>query len=102
MAQKLVSSFTATGQSSSFLPDGVDDLISRPFNLSIWGTFVGTVQLERSFDNGVTWLPLTALGSSLAFTAPCSETFTECEASVIYRLNCTAYTSGTINYRLSQ
>jgi hypothetical protein len=27
--------------------------------VSIWGTFTGTVKLERSFDDGVTWLVCT-------------------------------------------
>lgn len=94
---------TATGQSGSLSPAaGLSKIDSAPFNVSLWGTFVATVQLERSFDGGTTWLPLTALGSSLAFTAPCSEVFEETEEGVAYRLNCTAFTSGTVNYRLSQ
>lgn len=90
--------FTSTGTSPAFTP--------RPqymFNVSLWGTFVGTVSLERSFDLGTTWLPLTANGVSIeSFTAPCSEQLQEDELKVQYRFNCTAYTSGTINYRLSQ
>lgn len=103
MSQALTGTFAATGQSAVFLPDGIGDLVDRAFNISLWGTFVATVQLERSFDNGVTWLPLTAGGTAtLKFTAPCSESAGETEAGVLYRLNCTAYTSGTVNYRLSQ
>jgi hypothetical protein len=93
--------FTATGQSASFTP-ATPDNNRGPFNMSLWGTFVGTVQVERSFDGGTTWLPLTALGTAIPFTAPCSEVFEELEFGVQYRLNCTAYTSGTINYRLSR
>ena len=93
--------FAATGQSAVFSPQGINP-VSRPFNLSLWGTFAATVQLERSFD-GATWLPLTALGTAVyVFTAPCSETAEETEMGVVYRLNCTSYTSGTVNYRLSQ
>lgn len=103
MAQNLTNAFTATGQSAAFLPDGIGDSLTRSFNISVWGTFVGTVQLERSFDNGTTWLPLTAGGTQIEkFTAPASESVDEFEVGVLYRLNCTAYTSGTINYRLSQ
>jgi hypothetical protein len=102
MAQNVSSTFTGTGQSASFLIKGVDDRRPTSFNLSLWGTFVGTVQLERSFD-GSTWLPLTANGTQIyKFTAPCSEPVEESEIGVLYRLNCTAYTSGTINYRLSE
>lgn len=103
MTPAVTASFTATGQSASFTPEGANTPeSSAPFNMSLWGTFVGTVQLERSFDSGVTWLPITALGTSITFTAPASEVFAEPEVNVRYRLNCTAYTSGTINYRLSQ
>ena len=90
--------FVATGQSPSFAPLG-----GRGFNASLWGTFSASVQLERSFDKGTTWLPLTANGTAIEkFTAPCSESLQEDEDGVLYRFNCTAYTSGTVNYRLSQ
>lgn len=79
------------------------DLTVSGFNVSGWGTFVGTVQLQRSFDSGVTWLPQTLLGAATnSWTAPFSEKITETESGVLYRLACTAYTSGTINYRISQ
>ena len=97
--------FTATGVTAApyFSPEYTSSVDgSAPFNMSLWGTFVGTVQLERSFDNGVTFLPLTALGTAITFTAPATEVFNEPESGVQYRLNCTAFTSGTINYRLSQ
>ena len=90
--------FTATGQSSSFTP-----VCGRSFNVSLWGTFSGGAQLERSFDGGTTWLPITAAGTQLyKWTGPASEVVDEAEYGVLYRLNCTAYTSGTINYRISQ
>lgn len=90
--------FAATGQSKAFTP-----VAGRGFNASLWGTFVATVQVERSFDSGATWLPLTANGTQLEkFTAAASEQLQEDESGVQYRFNCTAYTSGTVNYRLSQ
>lgn len=90
--------FTATGQSASFTP-----LAGRSFNTSVWGTFVATVQLERSFDAGTTWLPTTASGTQLnKWTAPVSEQWSDDEFGVLYRLNCTSYTSGAGNYRISQ
>jgi hypothetical protein len=93
----LAGSFTATGQSSAVVFYG-------SFNLSLWGTFVGTVRLERTFDGGTTWLPVSSdpAGDNLQWTAPFSGTWTEVEHTVGYRFNCTAYTSGTINYRGSQ
>src|SRR5579864_8683881 len=90
--------FTATGQSAAFVP-----AVGRGFNLSLWGTFSATVQLQRSFDNGITLLPLTANGATVeSFTAPCSEQWQDDEVGVQYFLVCTAFTSGTINYRISQ
>lgn len=90
--------FGATGQSASFTPKRDD-----PFDVSLWGTFVATVQLERSFDAGVTWLPVTySDGSSRAWTGAVSTDLQETSDGVIFRLNCTSYTSGTVNYRISQ
>lgn len=89
-------SFTGTGQSATFTPG-----YGRGFNVSLWGTFSGIVQLERNLD-GINWLPITASGYSYAaYSAPCSEIFEEDENGVLYRLNCASYTSGTINYRMS-
>jgi hypothetical protein len=91
-------SFSAAGQSASFQP-----INGRAFNITLWGTFSASVQLERSFDSGATWRALTASGVTLyAWTGAASETAEEAEYGVIYRLNCTAYTSGTVNYRISQ
>lgn len=90
--------FTATGNSASsaFFPGGL--------NCSIWGTFVGTVGIERSFDGGATFIPIEKdlAGTNLTFTAPDSVIVEEVESAVLYRAVCSAFTSGTINYRLSQ
>ena len=72
------------------------------FNYSLSGTFVGTVRLEKSYNEGTTWMPVTAGGIDVEFIAPCEELFTEPEVGVVYSWNCTAYTSGTINARISQ
>lgn len=68
-------------------------------------TYSGTIQLERSFDGGATWLVANVGGSgTLAqYTTgtPVALVFGEPEAGVLYRLNCTTYSSGTINYRIS-
>ncbi|NUB07020.1 hypothetical protein FW320_12650 [Azospirillum sp. Vi22] len=73
------------------------------FNVSLWGTFVATVALERSFDGGTTWLNCTRPdGTANAFTAPVSLVCDEPETGVLYRLNCSAFTSGTVNWRISQ
>ena len=68
--------------------------------------YSGTVQLERSFDGGGTWLVCNIGGAGALAQynsgTPVSLTFGEPEQDVLYRLNCVAYTSGTINYRISQ
>jgi hypothetical protein len=60
--------------------------------------------LQRTFDGGTTRLPVSSdpAGDNLQWTVPASLTWTEVEKQVGYRLACTAYTSGTINYRVSQ
>lgn len=73
------------------------------FNVAIWGTFVATLQVEKSYDGGTTWIPLFNFftGAAVAFTAPGSLQIGECERGVTYRMHCTQYVSGTANYRFS-
>jgi len=97
-APSVVGTFAATGQSASFVP-----LAGRGFNVTAYGTFVASFQLERSFDAGAHWSPITAAGTQrYIWTTPESEVAQEDQYGVMYRLNCTAYTSGTVNYRISQ
>jgi len=102
--------FTGTGRSgnatrgtqsgSGSVPPVFKDL----FNAALWGTFVGTVKLEKSFDGGTTWLPVSKdiAGNEAAYTAPVNLGIYEPEPNILYSWNCTSYVSGTINYRLSQ
>jgi hypothetical protein len=73
------------------------------FNASVQGTFVGTVKLERSFDEGVTFQVVSkdSSGADASFTAPCSLVVEEVEKGVVYRWNCTAWTSGTLACRIA-
>lgn len=90
----LTGTLAATGTSPLFCFYGA-------FNVSLWGTWSATVVLNRSFDGGTTWLTRTdALGSG-SYTANTSFRIAEPEKGVLYQISCTAYTSGTINYRLS-
>ena len=106
MATPVTGTFTATGVSDSLSPEKGSRRRrgSTPFNISLWGTFVGTVKLERSFDGGTTWLPKTVGTDASLYTwsAPISMSDEEGEDGVAYRLNCTSFTSGSISYRLSQ
>lgn len=98
MAQIIGGSFSATGVSAAFVP-GVRN--PAGFNISIWGTFSGTVVVERSFDDGTTWLPKWP-DAVYSISSPVSFGDEETEEGVKYRLNCTSYSSGPINYRVSQ
>jgi len=73
------------------------------YNVAITGTFSATVQLERSFDGGGTWAPLSGstIGTTIQFTAPTTFVLNETERGVLYRVNCTVWASGTVNVRIS-
>ncbi len=88
-------SFTATGQSDeNQAADGI-------FNLSISGTFVATIDLERSFDEKTTWVAVSSFSAVTEQTGEASVK-NQVNSPVAYRLNCTAYTSGTVNFALTQ
>lgn len=90
--------FTASGQATTAVE------LFGSFNMDISGTFVGTVQMERSFNGGASFNAVAedGAGTAAAYTAPVSLTAKEIERGTLYRLRCTAYTSGTANVRLSQ
>lgn len=94
-------SFTGTGTST-----GIGFLGKA--NVSLGGTSpVGTVKLERSFDGGTTYIDVSqdAAGTPASYALNSTEVsfvVEEIERGALWRFNCTAYTSGTITYRLSQ
>lgn len=72
------------------------------------GSWNATVELDRSFDGGTTWYavgdPGGPNGQAIYSTnnIDVSRLVGEPEKGVLYRLRCTTWTSGTINYRMSQ
>ncbi len=68
------------------------------FNLSISGTWTGTVTVQRSFDSGSTWLDV------MTKTANTEEYGTEPEGGIQYRAGIKTgdFGSGTAVIRLSQ
>lgn len=98
MTAIITGSFTATGQSAWA------NVRPGPFRIALQGTFTATARLELSFDGGTTAIAVArdATGSNASYTAPMALTSTEYETGVLYRWNCTAFTSGTVNYRISQ
>ena len=67
------------------------------FNVSVSGTWVGTVSLQRSYDNA-TWMDVES------YTANVETTVNEPESEIYYRLGMANgdFSSGTCNVRLSQ
>ena len=93
-----------TVQTGSFTSSTTSTAIQifGPMNLTFWGTFSASTQVQRSFDGGTTWINVSEdiAGTPAAYTTAVSLVFNEPEPGVLYRLNCT-YTSGTVNYRIS-
>ena len=74
------------------------ELAAGPFNFSLSGTWVATVHVQRSFDQGVTWLDVDS------FTSNCELVGDNPEGGVYYRFGVKTggYTSGTAVGRISQ
>lgn len=98
-AQVVQQTFTGTGCTSQpFTPTKAN------FNVSGWGTFSSVAwQLYRSFDQGVTKLPITAAGTTLySWTVPASETASEVEYGVQYYACVNSFSGTSITLRISQ
>jgi hypothetical protein len=94
---------TATGVSGGFVALEDTDNMDGRFNFSVWGTFVGTFRVLRSFDGGTTKLPCTdSAGAAVTFSGPLTIVMIEPENGVTYYIEVTAYTSGSIFYRFSK
>ena len=96
-------SFAATGNGTWFTPNTGNYNNSQQFNIAVSGVFVGTLVLECSFDGGTTAIPVNryCTNTAVSYTAPGNEVLPCPEGGVQYRWRCSAYTSGTANYRLS-
>ena len=95
----LLGSFTGTGNDGAFIS------FLGPFNFAAWGGS-GTIGLEASFDGGTTWIGVPANDSGTVIsvatgTANALFRVNEPEPGVMYRARCSAFTSGTVNYRIS-
>lgn len=72
------------------------------FNVSVAGTFTGSLVLECSFDGGTTALPVATIdGSAFSITAPGAWVVRNTERGVLHRLRFTSHTSGMAACRLS-
>ena len=73
-------------------------LITKDFSLSLSGTWVATVFVQRSFDGGTSWVDVESFTSNGEFVGY------EPEEGIYYRFGCKTggYTSGTVAGRLAQ
>lgn len=104
----MTQTFTGTG-TGTFAPASATGIeVHGDFNVTLGGTApVGTVKLEKSFDGGSNWFDVSRNNAGDAASYALSSTemafqLYEPEMGVIYRFNCTAFTSGTIVGRISQ
>jgi hypothetical protein len=97
MANRVNGTFTATGTSAE-----IKLLDNYSFSLS--GTWAGTVELQRYDTENTEWVTISAPTTSglASFTANIALNGEEVNARTPYRVNCTAFTSGTIKYNLRQ
>lgn len=97
--------YTGTATTNSSYAVNVANFNS--YSLQITGTWVGTLQVENSYDNGVTWyrlVPQVRGVSNSAATISANGAFVgEVAAAFMLRVRATAWTSGTatIVYTLS-
>lgn len=76
--------------------------VSGDFNVSVSGSFTGSIAAERSFDGGSTWLPMSYVdGSAITWIAQFSTILNEPEAGVYFRLNGANIASGSPSWRIS-
>lgn len=95
-------SFTATGQSAALVPTLSREYGWGQFHVIVYGTFEATVQLEVKYDD-TDWTP--CAGPDLApaeFTEPVAFIAQGVTQGAQFRLNCTAFTSGEVEYRMVQ
>ena len=92
----ITGTFTGTGQSAMVPVWGKGNLL-----LDFSGASA-TVVLERSFDKGTNWYPVSkdSDGADASYTTDVNVGFEEPEPQVYYRWNCTVHASGTVTYRI--
>lgn len=90
-------SLSATGTIGPYQP-----FQKQYFNVTISGTIVGDVQLQKSTDGGVTYVTIQPpeLAGIADFTNPASFAVYEPSAATLYQVNLVERTSGTLNVRM--
>lgn len=89
--------YTGTPTANSFV--SINALNYNSFSLQVSGTWVGTLQVENSYDNGTTWyrvVPQVRGVSNSALTITANGGFiSEAAVATNVRIRATAWTSGT-------
>lgn len=94
---KLTSGKSITEVTASLSSATSSDVVStgsETVEMEISGTWVATVVVERSFNNGTDWYPYQTISKN------CIKKYSDTR-DVQYRVTATAYTSGTVGVRLS-
>lgn len=110
-AQNQQYSSFVSGSLTSAVPGAVYTVqtpAGKDFSIGISGTFNATVQVERNRNNGLGWVAIsadpTAAGGGPAVYSSAGTAFGadfnifEPVLGTQFRVNCTAFTSGTINF----
>jgi len=84
-----VAALTSTAFTTAIQPE------KHNLNLSVSGTWVGIITLQRSFNNGSNWFNVES------YTTNTEKVIEDPEDGVTYRVGFTVFTSGTANVRLS-
>ena len=79
-------------------------IAGRWFNLTLRGTFAATAVVKRQFPGSEDWdvVSRDSAGTQASYTAPISLSLFEPKAGTIYRVDCTARTSGSIEVEWNQ
>lgn len=105
MVRRFYDSPRATGFAVEAVIDGANQFTEpaefdarRPFNLSVSGSFVAAVVLQRSFDEGSAWHDVWIASE------PAEKGVANFETDVLWRVGCKTgqFSSGAVNVRLSQ
>jgi hypothetical protein len=86
---------TATGAATS------PTFWGRRLNVAFTGTPTFAATVERTYDGGTTWIPLSVLGTPVAFTVPATESVDGLEEGLGHRINVASVAAGTLTYRMS-
>lgn len=97
---RLVQTVPGQSVSSAFVATGTSGSISCGTNWRIitHGTWTAKFKIEQSIDNGANWTELRTFSGTNDFNA---NTFGAISEFSLIRLNCTSYTSGTLNVDLT-